>query len=69
MDEDRTAALQVDVPVRLHNEMRLLVESGWFRDIDELILDTLRRFLDSHRGDLMERFVRQDVEWGLRGPG
>lgn len=55
--------------MRLYNEMQLLAEAGWYRDVDELILDALRLFLDSRRGDLMERFVRQDVDWGLRGPG
>jgi len=67
MDEGRTATVRTDIPVRLYNEMQILVEAGWFRDVDELMLDALRRFLDSHRSELMERFVRQDVEWGLRG--
>lgn len=67
MDEERTATVRADIPVRLYSEMQLLVEAGWFRDVDELMLDALRRFLDSHRGELMERFVRQDVEWGLHG--
>jgi Arc/MetJ-type ribon-helix-helix transcriptional regulator len=47
--------------------MQTLVEAGWFRNLDELMLDALRRFVESHRGELMERFIREDVEWGLRG--
>ena len=44
-----------------------LIATGWFRDLNELMLDALRRFLESHRADLMEAFIRQDVEWGLTG--
>jgi hypothetical protein len=32
-----------------------------------VVREAIRRFLDSHQPDLMERFVREDVEWGLRG--
>lgn len=31
------------------------------------MLSALRRFLDSHREDLMQDYVRQDMERGLRG--
>jgi Arc/MetJ-type ribon-helix-helix transcriptional regulator len=59
--------LRTEVPSRLLAEMQALVEAGWFRSVDEVILDALRRFLDSHREDLMEELIREDVEWGLRG--
>jgi hypothetical protein len=44
-----------------------LVDAGWFRSLDELCTVALRRFLESHREELMETFIRQDVEWGLMG--
>jgi Arc/MetJ-type ribon-helix-helix transcriptional regulator len=47
--------------------MEVLVEKGWFRSLDELMLDALRRYVESHRAELMERFIREDVEWGLYG--
>ena len=47
--------------------MRTVVEAGWFRDLDELMLNALRRLVESHRAELMERFIREDVEWGLHG--
>ena len=65
MSKVQTATIQTDVPVRLLAEMQTLVEAGWFRDLDELMLDALRRFVESHRAELMERFIREDVEWGL----
>jgi Arc/MetJ-type ribon-helix-helix transcriptional regulator len=67
MGETQMATIQTDVPVRLLTEMQMLVEAGWFRDLDDLMLDALRRFVESHRAELMERFIREDVEWGLYG--
>jgi hypothetical protein len=29
------------------------------------MLNALRRFVESHRAELMERFIREDVDWGL----
>ena len=59
--------IQVDLPVRLHEQMRTLVEEGWFQDESGLLVEALRRFLETHRSELMERFIREDVEWGLPG--
>jgi Arc/MetJ-type ribon-helix-helix transcriptional regulator len=67
MGEGQTTTIQTDVPVRLLTEMQMLVEAGWFRNLDELMLDAMRRFVESHRAELMERFIREDVEWGLYG--
>ncbi len=67
MGEIQMATIQTEVPVRLLTEMQMLVEAGWFRDLDDLMLDALRRFVESHRAELMERFIREDVEWGLYG--
>ncbi len=64
-DQNRT--LQADLPEGVMREMQSMVDAGWFRSTDELVLDALRRFLDSHRGDLMQDLIREDVEWGLHG--
>ena len=57
--------IHTTLPARLYEQMRALVDEGWFRDESDLLLEALRRFLESHRADLMERFIREDVEWGL----
>jgi len=67
MTELQTTTVQTDVPVRLLSEMQALVGAGFFGSLDELMLDALRRFVESHRTELMERFARDDVEWGLHG--
>jgi Arc/MetJ-type ribon-helix-helix transcriptional regulator len=65
--QPRTATLETEVPQRLLGEMQALVTAGWFRSLDEIVVDALRRFVESHRGDLMDEQIREDVEWGLRG--
>lgn len=62
-----STTLGTEVPSRLLAEMQSLVDAGWFRNLDEVVLDALRRFLDSHREDVMQELIREDVEWGLRG--
>jgi len=69
MAEFQTVTIQADVPVCLLMEMQALVDAGWFCSLDELILDALHRFVQSHRAELMERFILKDVEWGLHGDG
>jgi hypothetical protein len=63
----QSTTLQTEVPAQLLAELQALVEAGWSRDLDEIVLDALRRYADSHRQALMEEFVREDIEWGLRG--
>lgn len=62
-----THTIEAEVPARLLGQMRSLVEAGWFRDLDELVLEALRRYVETHREELMEEMIREDVEWGLRG--
>lgn len=63
----QTVTLHTEVPVRLFQELEFLVQSGWSRNLDEVVLDALRRYAESHRDALMAQFVRDDVEWGLHG--
>jgi len=59
--------LQAQVPEALYDRVNALVRDGWFRDPGEVLGEALRRFIESHQGSLAEKFVREDVEWGLRG--
>jgi hypothetical protein len=62
-----TTVVKTQIPNRLLVEGEALVKAGWFRDLDDLFVEALRRYLDAHRPDLAERFMQQDVEWGLHG--
>ena len=59
--------IQTEVPEQLYRKAQVLVREGWFRDEQNIFSEAIRRFLDAHRPELIEKFVREDVEWGLRG--
>jgi hypothetical protein len=50
---------------RLDRQIDALVEQGWFDSRDKLVQEAIRRFVEAHRPELMERFIYEDVEWGL----
>jgi Arc/MetJ-type ribon-helix-helix transcriptional regulator len=58
------------LPTRLaEQQMDALIREGWFPNADVLIAEALRRFLDTHRAELRERFIPEDVEWGFHSAG
>ena len=59
--------IQTEVPEQLYKTAKALVQEGWFRDEKDIFSEAIRRFLETHQSELMEKFVRDDVEWGLRG--
>ena len=59
--------IQAEVPEQLYKKAQMIVKEDWFRDEQDIFSEAIRRFLDAHRSDLMEKFVREDVEWGLHG--
>jgi len=59
--------IQTEIPEQLFNRAKALVREGWFLDEQDVFSEAIRRFLDTHHSELMEKFVRDDVEWGLRG--
>jgi len=59
--------IQTEVPENLYKNAIALAKEGWFRDEKEIFSEAIRRFLDSHRPELMEKFILDDVEWGLHG--
>jgi Arc/MetJ-type ribon-helix-helix transcriptional regulator len=60
-------AMQTKVPEELYKKATAMVEDGWFRDEQDIFLEAIRRFLDSHRPELMQKFIHDDVDWGLKG--
>lgn len=59
--------IQTEIPEHLYKQATMLVKEGWFRDEKDIFSEAIRRFLDTHRPELIEKFVREDVEWGLHG--
>jgi Arc/MetJ-type ribon-helix-helix transcriptional regulator len=59
--------IEAEISDGLDQAIDMLVERGWYASRDEVLQEALHRFLEAHQPELMERFIRQDVEWGLRG--
>jgi Arc/MetJ-type ribon-helix-helix transcriptional regulator len=59
--------VEAKIPDQFDRAIDALVEGGWFESRDQVVREAIRRFLDAHQPDLMERCIREDVEWGLRG--
>lgn len=59
--------VHAQLPDNLYHKVESLVQTGWFRDEQDILLEALRRYLDVYNDELMEQQIREDVEWGLHG--
>ncbi len=59
--------LCIECPDALAERLEHLVREGWIADQDQAVVEALRRFLDSHRPELIETQILADVDWGLHG--
>ena len=59
--------IHAEVPDGLLQQAQILVQRGWANNIQELVNESLRRYIESHQEALTEQFIREDVEWGLHG--
>ena len=57
----------INLPPRLAQEAETYIQSGWAPDLNTLVVEALRRYLEAHQIELQERFLREDIEWGLHG--
>ena len=62
-----TTTIELKLPDQLLAQAQALVAEGWAADINEIVAEALGRYLESHSAELSEAFMREDVEWGLRG--
>lgn len=60
-------AIRAELPAELVHQAQAFVEGGGAGDLDELLAEALRRYLESHASSLSEAFIREDVKWGLHG--
>ncbi|MDP2432668.1 MAG: CopG family transcriptional regulator [Pseudomonadota bacterium] len=62
-----TMSVQAELPDQLARQGQELIKNGWAPDMNTLLTEALRRYLESHPEALAEAFVREDVQWGLHG--
>ena len=61
------ATLHAEVPQHLWQQAQNMVDRGWVSNLDALVSESLQRYIESHQEAMTEQFIREDVEWGLRG--
>jgi Arc/MetJ-type ribon-helix-helix transcriptional regulator len=62
-------AIQVELPEKLAAEIEAYVKTGWFNSEAEVIRAALMDFVRRNRVDLLDRFMRDDIEWALKQKG
>jgi len=60
-----TTNVEAKIPDQLWQQAQTMVQQGWVANMDELIAESVRRYLESHLDTMNERFIREDVDWGL----
>jgi Arc/MetJ-type ribon-helix-helix transcriptional regulator len=59
--------IETDIPDQLWKQAQNMVEQGWVNNMDSLITESMRRYIESHQQTTSETFIRDDVNWGLYG--
>ena len=56
--------VQTQIPDQLLQQAQYLVQQGWVANMDDLIAESMRHYLESHSESMTENFIREDVDWG-----
>ncbi|MEY3882418.1 MAG: CopG family transcriptional regulator [Methylococcaceae bacterium] len=59
--------LNAEIPNQLWQQAQTLVQQGWASNLQEVVNEALRRYLESHQDVLTESYIQDDVKWGLHG--
>ena len=59
-------AIHVELPDKLAAEIEAYVRAGWFGSEAEVIRAAVADFVWRRRIELLERFMRDDIEWAVK---
>jgi Arc/MetJ-type ribon-helix-helix transcriptional regulator len=59
-------AIHVELPDKLAAEIEAYVQAGWFESEAEVIRAAVADFVRRRRVELLDRFMRDDIEWALK---
>ena len=62
-----TTRVETKIPEQLWQQVQNSVQQGWINNMDSLSAEVIRRYVESHQQILSERFIQEDIEWGLHG--
>ena len=57
--------IQVELPDKVAAEIEALVKAGWFGSEAEVVRVALLDFVRRNRAELVEGFMREDIQWAL----
>ena len=60
-------AIQAQLPENLVKQAEHFVREGCATNLNDLMTEALRRYLETHQTELMKQFIREDINWGLHG--
>jgi Arc/MetJ-type ribon-helix-helix transcriptional regulator len=59
-------AIHVELPDKLAAEIEAYVQAGWFGSEGDVIRAAVADFIRRRRIELLDRFMRDDIEWALK---
>ena len=59
-------AINVELPDKLAAEIEAYVQAGWFGSEGEVIRAAVADFIRRRRTELLDLFMRADIEWALK---
>ena len=59
--------IETNIPDQLWKQTQNMIDQGWFNNMDSLIIESMRRYIESHQQAISETFISEDVNWGLHG--
>ena len=59
--------INAEIPNQLWQQAQTLVQQGWASNLQEVVNEALRSYLESHQDVLSESYIQDDVKWGLHG--
>jgi hypothetical protein len=62
-----TTSVLAEIPEQLARKAQRMVDRGWAVNIEAVVAESLRRYLESHDAPLTDEFLRNDLEWALSG--
>jgi Arc/MetJ-type ribon-helix-helix transcriptional regulator len=61
--------IQVELPDKVAAEIEAFVKTGWFGSEAEVVRAALLDFVRRNRAELVEGFMREDIQWALSQKG
>lgn len=59
------ARMTLEIPEKWDKHLDQLIKNGWAQSKEDVLNEALKRYLESHREEIIEDQIKKDVEWGL----